>query len=133
MSDWILADEEPQPDGIVGGDGATDSISLRFHHVTEPALVTVYLYAVDLEERGYDPEDLDGEPFDVEEMIEFRVLTERDNPDAAEVWVDYDYDRPSIRFFPTVLDAEDYRDKIAAAWLDMGASHYLTWNGEPVW
>lgn len=131
MSDWTCIDIEPQPDGFVGGDGACESVSIRFQHATEPAIVTVYLYVIDLTERGYSEDDLDGQPFDVEEMVEFMVLEDREDP-GTEVWSDYAYDRPSQVFFETEADAEDYRDRIAATWLDMGASHYIGWDGKTV-
>lgn len=129
MSDWILTDEEPLPDGIVGGDGASDSVSIRFKHRTEPAQITVYLYAVDLTERGYSDEELDGEVFDIEEMVEFVCGTDPDDISSTEVWSDYVYQRPAQRFYPTVLDAEDFRDLEAQDWIDSGTD-YLHWDGK---
>ncbi len=125
MSNWTLVDEEPQPD-IVTCDGAYEAVSLRFVHDTEPAQVTVTLYVYDRTERGHDS---DGYDFDVEEQVEFLLGTDRDDLTGTEVWSDYTYDHPSIRSWETEIEAEDYRDHEVRRWMDMGAEHFLTWDG----
>lgn len=130
MSDWICIDTEAQPDGIVGGDGACESVSIRFQHVTEPAMVTVYLYAVDRVERGWD-EDTEF-PFDIEEMAQFTVLTTRegfDDPGTFEDNSDVIYDHPHPMGFRDEVTAEDRRDAIAQQWIANGADMYIAWDG----
>ena len=130
MSAWICIDAEPQPDGIVGGDGACESVSVRFHHVTEPAMVTVYLYTVDREERGWSADE--EFPFDVEEMVTFSTLSTRDgfeDPGAFEVDSSTVYEHPSPVGFRDEISADDKRDAVALDWIDSGASHYIAWDG----
>lgn len=129
MSDWILLDDEPQPDGFVGGDGALESVSVRFIHRTEPAQVTVYMYVVDREERGWTHES-DPYVFDYEEMVDYMVGTDRDDIAGTEVWTHTEYDHPSLQAWDDPVDAEDYRDKEARRWIEMGAEHFLAWDGK---
>ena len=129
MTDWVCLDTEPQPDGFVGGDGALESVSLRFIHRTEPTQVTVYMYVVDREERGWTDED--GYPFDYEEMVEHVVGEDRADIVGTEVWTNYTYDHPSERSWETEVEAEDYRDAEARRWIATGHL-FLAWDGKPV-
>ena len=128
---WELIDAEPQPDGFVGGDGACESVSIRFRHTVEPAQITVFLYVVDLDERSGDDNDY---PFDYEEMVEYSVFESIEDMDEGEpIWTDYTYDNPSIRSWEYESDAEDYRDAEASRWILKGASDYISWDGKPVY
>ena len=132
MSDWYLLDEEPQPDGFVGGDGALESVSLRFRHKSEPATMTVYMYVVDLEER-LQGEIEDDYTYDYEEMVEYAVYGSHEEIDrdyAEPIWSDYTYERPSPRSWDDEVEAEDYRDREAERWRTMGVQQFIGWNGQ---
>jgi hypothetical protein len=65
-------------------------------------------------------------------MIEWRIVEDREDPSAAEVWTDYTYDHPSAVGFRNEIAAEDFRDLEAADWIASGADLYLNWDGRAV-
>ena len=120
------ADGPPQPDGTVGGDGAGESVSVRYRAAEKPgSLITAYWYTVDLRMRSDDQDD--EYPWDVEEMVEYLVCDDPDEPGSTEIWSDYKYDNPLGLSFKTEAEAIVARD--AAARRDQ-AENYL-WDGEP--
>lgn len=134
MSDWYTEDTEAQPDGFVGGDGACESVSVRFYHTEEPARLTVYMYVVDTDERGTYNDD--GFPFAYEEQVVYEVFDSRsdmfsDDEFAASVWTDTTLEHPSAVDWRTEVEAEDYRDAEALRWIEDGADLYIGWDGKP--
>jgi len=128
MSDWYTEDTEPQPNGIVGGDGAGEAVSVRFYHRTQPAQVTVNVYTVDMSERSEDAADW----IDVEEQVEYAIFSSREEMlagDTEPIWCEYDYDDASYAAFTDDERAESERDAAALRWLNNGADWYLSWDG----
>lgn len=112
------------PDGIVGGDGAGEAVSVRYFNRHRPfAQITAYFHVVDQRERGGE-EDMPF-PFFVEEMVEYYIA---DRPvtdsDQDERWSDYEYTDFS-NVYATVAEAEAERDRLAEA--DCGEDY--RWDG----
>lgn len=129
MSNWTCIDIEPQPDGYVGGDGAQESVSVRFHHSSGKAAVTVYTYVVDLTERGYDDEDTLERPWRVEEMVEFIIFTDPEDIGGTEVWSTTEY-TPDVSAYDyaDLADADEVAEQNALQWIAMGVSHFIAWE-----
>lgn len=122
---WRPDGEGAVPDGIVGGDGAGEALSVRYLNRHLPhAQITAYFHVVDLRDRNSDRED-EPFPFFVEEMVEYYVA---DRPvtdeDVNEKWSDYDYHGFS-GCYATEAEAEVERDRLAAA--DRAEDYY--WDG----
>lgn len=102
-------------DGIVGGDGAGEAVSVRYlnRHVPN-ARITAYFHVVDQRDR-HSTLMQEPDPFFVEEMVEYFVaagpVTEED---PHEVWSDYTYD-DHAQSFATEAEAEAFRDRVVAA------------------
>lgn len=120
---WQPDGQGIQPGGIVGGDGAAESLSVRYLNRYVPvASITSYFYVVDTRERG----DQSSAPFRVEHMVE-SYLTDRPitEDDAVEVWSDYEYHTDAHHCFATEAEAEARRDRLAAE--DTGG--FYLWDG----
>lgn len=122
---WKPDGEGVVPDGIVGGDGAGEAVSVRYLNRHLPnARITAYFHVVDQRERHSSLED-EPFPFFVEEMVEY-YLADRPvtDEDADEKWSDYTYEDYATSF-ATVAEAEVERDRLAAA--DRAQDYY--WDG----
>ena len=116
MTDTDLwTDEGVAPGGTVGGDGAGESISRRFHQqLADGTYVAVesYWYPVNIGERfGEDRED--AGMYDVENMTCVTVCTDIEDPGMSEISSEYTYDFPSYTSFPTEADAIAYSEQQA--------------------
>lgn len=112
---WKPDGEGVVPDGIVGGDGAGEAVSVRYLNRHLPnARITAYFHVVDQRERH---ESLADEvlPFFVEEMVEYYVADRAVlDEDENEKWSDYEY-HDYATTFATEAEAEVERDRLAAA------------------
>lgn len=123
MTTWT-ADGPPLAGGTVGGDGAGEAVSVRYTCEKPGSLTDVYWYVVDLRERN-EADENDEYPWDVEEMTQFMVCTDPNDPGSTEVWSDYTYDNLSAVSYKTEADAIAERDRQ----VDTTAEYH--WDGDP--
>jgi hypothetical protein len=125
-----MADGPVMPDsGVVGGDGAGQSFSIRYTRPDIPgAIITSYWYAVDESERYLDdPDDPDARTgWDVENLNEYLICTDPTDPGGTEVWSTYEYETPALMVLETEAAAVAYAGRSARS---ESADHYY-WNGE---
>lgn len=114
--------------GVVGGDGAGESLCVRYlnRHVPHAWIISYY-FVVDLRERLCDEEDA-KRPFMITEMVEC-YLADRcpTDVDAEELWSDYTYNDhyDDDIGYATEQAALAVRDRLAAA---DDHTHYR-WDG----
>lgn len=123
---WERDGEGVVPDGIVGGDGAGEAVSVRYLNRHLPnARITAYFHVVDQRERHSTLAD-EVLPYFVEEMVEYYVA-DRPVTDEGEneKWSDYEY-HDFATTFATEAEAEAERDRLAAA--DTAEDYY--WGGD---
>lgn len=127
---WESDGEGIQPDGIMGGDGAGESVSVRYLNRHLPnAQITTYYYVVDMRDRDLLHDAYPGSPasFVVEEMVDFFIASGPiSDVNAPEAWSDSEY-HSHDREFTTEAAAEAFRDRLAK--VDRAATY--TWNGNP--
>lgn len=116
--------------GVVGGDGAGESLCVRYLNRHLPnAQIAVSFFVVDVRERSCTEEDA-KRPFKVTEMIEY-YLADRPvaDDDASEVWTDYAYidHQPDSLGYLTEEAATVERDRLAAA----DSHEHYRWDGGP--
>lgn len=127
---WVADGPVMADSGVVGGDGAGQSFSVRYTRADKPgASITSYWYPVDVAERyGDDPDDEKARTgWDVENQLEYTICTVVDDPGGSEVWSQNIYRNPFEMVFETEAEA------IAAAKREAEneqAEHY-DWNGQP--
>lgn len=128
MSDWETEVSVSYGD-VVGGDGAGAAFSTRYVKANDDgsfALITSYYYPVDITARcGED--NPDAGRFDVENMTEYLVCMDLEDPGSTEVWSEYEFTHPSATAFVSEEDAKRAARNFATA---EDVSVY-TWDGEP--
>ena len=121
------ADGPPQPDGTVGGDGAGESVSIRYRAAENPcAIITSYWFVRDRRALGDSWPEGDP-PFDVENMIVALVCIDPEDPGGTETWSDIEYETPAANTFETDEEALRIRDRYVA----QERADFYTWDGEP--
>jgi hypothetical protein len=109
---WAPDGTGAQPGGVVGGDGAGESISLRYINRYAPnAQITAHYYVVDEVEAG-NLDDDNGPLFGVGMMVEFAVLDGPvGEPDSEVVWSEPEFDNLS-EIYLSEREAEAARDAL---------------------
>lgn len=127
---WV-ADGPMMPDsGVVGGDGAGQSFSVRYTRADIPgALITSYWYPVDEAERyGDDPDSETARTgWDVENHVEYLICTDPENPGMTETWSQIITRNPYEMVHETEAEAIAVAKKAAES---EQAEHY-EWDGKP--
>lgn len=126
---WTPIGPAPERDGVVGGDGAGQSWSVRFAHPDYPRhTLTIYVYVIDWFEK--DPQRAPGmlDQWDVERMTSY---DQWDRPwngdDAVVIDGEYDWDYP-FDIPPTSEEqAEAFAKAHAEDWHRNG-HRYITWT-----
>ena len=113
----VWTDHGAMPDGVVGGDGAGESISRRFSAELADGtfiIITSYYYPVNVGERfGEDRED--AATFDVENATEVLICTDLDDPGGTEITANMEFDFPSLFGFLAGADASLYCQRAAVS------------------
>ena len=127
---WTPIDSAPERGGVVGGDGAGESWSVRFAHRDYPRhTVTVYLYPVDFNERWGSGEATDegGAHYDVEEFVAFEYWDGPWSADESSV-IDADHEQDYRNDLALTEEmAEALAKSLAEDWHRNGARH-IEWK-----
>lgn len=120
--------------GPIGGDvQVSDQWSVRFLPTDQPAdgrfaMVTSYWFVDNYDDDTLPVEfdDQESKTYGIQNVTEFLICTDLDNPGGTEVWSDYQYDTDDPRSFDTIEAAEQAAETAARSELSMNG---ITWDG----